>query len=259
MAALVVGIVAFLLGLVPVLGLLAGVAAVVLGIVAVRRSTRGVGTAWTFGLIGVIGGGLAVLAGLFTTALLVIGLVGGAGGGTSGTAAPAPPPTQSRPITPSPAPSRSASPRATPSSPGVPEPVAGEPGAAVAAADGVSCTVTNLTCGIATVGERTLVATAQGQYCVVDVTVANGADAPVRFSPTYTSAYADDVQFAPDTEASIYADVRGAYGPINPGQSQPSKIASDVPKDTSLDRIVLTSGYDTVTGEQDPGVSVSLS
>ena len=127
-AALVVGIVAFLIGLAPFLGLLAGAAAVVLGIVVLRRSRQGGGTARTFGLVGVIGGGLAVLASLATTVLFAIGLAA---------------------------------------------------------------------------------------------------------LPGDTAADAGEVQFAPSIDASIAADVDGAYGSIDPGQSQATKVACDLPADVT--------------------------
>ncbi|WP_258065344.1 Ltp family lipoprotein, partial [Rathayibacter sp. AY2B3] len=59
---LVVGIVAFLVGLVPVFGALVGIAAVVLGVLALRR-----GQSKAMSITGVVLGGLAVLASLLTT------------------------------------------------------------------------------------------------------------------------------------------------------------------------------------------------
>lgn len=257
-AALVVGIVAFLLGLVPFLGLLAGAAAVVLGIVVLRRGRHGAGagTARTFGLVGVIGGGLAVLAGLVTTVLFAIGLAGLGGlssGDTNtdtGTAAPAP--SASRPAAPSsPSPSASAS---SPSTPSEPEPVTGGPGEAVTAADGVAFTVTDLTCGLATVGQGEQSATAQGQFCVVDVSLTNGSKVPTRLTPSGVTAYADDVEFASDLYGNTYANTLEDLDPINPGQSQAGRVVFDVPEDVILDRVVLTT-----TDYDDPGVSISLS
>lgn len=68
-AALVVGIVAFLSGWVPIWGLIAGAAAVLLGILAlVRHQSKGLA------IPGLILGGLAILTSLVTTIFMVVGI-----------------------------------------------------------------------------------------------------------------------------------------------------------------------------------------
>jgi len=67
-AALIVGIVAFLSGWLPVWGLLVGVAAVVLGIIALKKSKANKG----FGITGVVLGGIAVLTSLVFTIFWVL-------------------------------------------------------------------------------------------------------------------------------------------------------------------------------------------
>ena len=67
-AALIVGIVAFLSGWVPVWGFLIGVAAIVLGIIALKKSKANKG----FGIAGVVLGGIAVLTGVIFTIFWVL-------------------------------------------------------------------------------------------------------------------------------------------------------------------------------------------
>jgi hypothetical protein len=78
-AALVVGIVAFLLGLLPIAGLLLGAGAIVLGVVALRRPNRK-----GLAILGLILGSVAALTSLVTTVALIAGL---ASGGSSADAA----------------------------------------------------------------------------------------------------------------------------------------------------------------------------
>lgn len=77
-AALVVGLVAALIGWVPFLGIAVAVGALVLGVVAVRRTRgrSGRGAATT----GLVGAALGLLAGIATTAVAVLLLADGAGG-----------------------------------------------------------------------------------------------------------------------------------------------------------------------------------
>ena len=70
-AALVVGIVAFLSGLVPVWGLMVGVAAIVLGAVAIKKSKTGKG----FGIAGIVLGAIGALTSLIFSAIWAIGLI----------------------------------------------------------------------------------------------------------------------------------------------------------------------------------------
>lgn len=85
-AALVVGIVSFVLGWLLVAGLVLGVAGVVLGVLSVRRGPAD----RTFGVIGLVLSSLATLTGLAVLALFVLGITGNLAGGRDG-AAPTPP------------------------------------------------------------------------------------------------------------------------------------------------------------------------
>ncbi|WP_104083094.1 hypothetical protein [Cryobacterium sp. Y11] len=70
LAALTVGIGAFVTGWIPILGLLLGIAGILLGILAIR--TPG---GKSFGLAGLIGSSLAVLTNMLVTMVIVVGLV----------------------------------------------------------------------------------------------------------------------------------------------------------------------------------------
>lgn len=78
-AALAVGAAAFLLGLVPFLGILLGGTAIVLGVIALQRHVPKL-----LPTLGIVGGSLALIASLLTTSLVLGGL------GSSDNAAPAP-------------------------------------------------------------------------------------------------------------------------------------------------------------------------
>jgi hypothetical protein len=69
-AALVTAVVAFLCGLLPVLGLILGAVGVVLGVLAKRRSSRP-----DFGLTALILSGVAIVANLVIDVIVVVSLV----------------------------------------------------------------------------------------------------------------------------------------------------------------------------------------
>ncbi|MBG6215478.1 MAG: SirB2 family protein [Cryobacterium sp.] len=77
LAALIVGISAFVTGWIPVLGLLLGITGIVLGILALRKHGRK-----GFGLMGLIGSALALLTNVLVISVIVISLVS-SGIGTS--------------------------------------------------------------------------------------------------------------------------------------------------------------------------------
>ena len=70
LAALIVGVSAFVTGWIPVLGLLLGIAGIILGILAVRKPGGKM-----FGRVGLIGSALAMLANVLVTSVIVISLV----------------------------------------------------------------------------------------------------------------------------------------------------------------------------------------
>lgn len=71
-AALVVGIVAFISGWVPFWGLVVGIAAVVLGILGIKKPSDKKGLA----IAGLVTGGLGALTGVIVTGLAIVGMIG---------------------------------------------------------------------------------------------------------------------------------------------------------------------------------------
>lgn len=76
-AALVVGIIAFLSGLAPIWGLIAGIVAIVLGVVALRKRQNK-----AMSIIGTVGGGIAAITSLIATIIMAVGF-GAAGSGST--------------------------------------------------------------------------------------------------------------------------------------------------------------------------------
>ena len=72
-ASLIVGIVAFMIGWVPFIGLLAGIVAVVFGVIAIKQKRGDNGLS----LAGIITGGFAFMTGLLVLMLMIIGLFTG--------------------------------------------------------------------------------------------------------------------------------------------------------------------------------------
>lgn len=116
-------------------------------------------------------------------------------------------------------------------------------------------TVTKLQCGLEQVGGE-YGSKAQGEFCVVSVTVKNVS--------TSAEAFADSSQkgtdaagntYDADSSASMAANTDGStfYENINPGNQVQGKIAFDVPKGTKLASIVLHESMYTA------GVKVPLS
>ncbi len=103
-----------------------------------------------------------------------------------------------------------------------------------AARDGkLQFTVNGVTCGKGTEGDGSLVATAQGQYCEVSLTVRNvGNDARV-FSGAFQEAKdSSGNTYRDDTEAEAYANGidQTFFNQINPGNEVKGVLIFDVPK-----------------------------
>ncbi|GAA1641196.1 DUF4352 domain-containing protein [Actinoplanes couchii] len=125
-----------------------------------------------------------------------------------------------------------------------------------AATDGkFEFTVTGMKCGQKQVGGR-FGSKAQGEFCVVSVTIKN--------TSTSAEAFADSSQKATDAAGNTYDVDSGAsmaanddgstfYENINPGNQVKGKIAFDVPAGTKLASIVLHESAFT------PGIKVPLS
>jgi hypothetical protein len=110
-AALIVGIAAFLFGLIPWFGLLLAIAAVILAVLALRKKQQR-----TFSLIGLILGGIALVTGIIVAIVFGIAVSNPSAGrapaalSASEPAAPTPAPTASQAPAPSPTPSETPAP-----------------------------------------------------------------------------------------------------------------------------------------------------
>ncbi len=103
-------------------------------------------------------------------------------------------------------------------------------------------TVTGMKCGIAVVGPADFGAKAQGQFCLVDVSVKNVGTTVEVFSDTSQKAYdAAGTEFTADSGAATWAnkDHSTFLESINPGNQVKGKLVFDVPEGTKLTSIVL--------------------
>jgi len=101
--------------------------------------------------------------------------------------------------------------------------------------------VKSVTCGKAQVGNSTLGKKAQGQFCLVAITVKNiGNEAQSLFGDNQTLFDTKGRKFSADTEAAIYVeDSKTLYEEINPGNSITGTLIYDVPKDAKPAKIEL--------------------
>jgi hypothetical protein len=90
--------------------------------------------------------------------------------------------------------------------------------------NGVDCTQTEL-------GDQYFGTKAQGQFCIVDLTVSNIGDEPQSFFGDNASLFnAQGQKFSADSEAGMYLDNSDSlYEEINPGNTLSSKVIFDVP------------------------------
>jgi hypothetical protein len=111
----------------------------------------------------------------------------------------------------------------------------GNPGIGEGAADGkFNFVVNGVDCTATEIGDEYLSTTAQGQFCIVDVTINNVGDkAQSFFGDNATLFNADGQEFSADSEAAIYLDDSSSlYEEINPGNTLASKVVFDVPAGT---------------------------
>ena len=111
-----------------------------------------------------------------------------------------------------------------------------------AAADGkFSFVVNGVECGTTEIGNEYLNTTAQGQFCIVDVTISNIGDEPQSFFGDNSKLYnAAGQEFSADSEAAIYLENSDSlYAEINPGNSLNSLVVFDVPADMTPASIEL--------------------
>lgn len=97
--------------------------------------------------------------------------------------------------------------------------------------------VKSIKCGEASVGtNQYLTKTAQGQYCLMSVSVKNiGNEKQSLFSANQKLLDAASKEYSADDTATLYAAPQGSswYSDINPGNSVEGTIVFDVPKDVT--------------------------
>lgn len=131
-----------------------------------------------------------------------------------------------------------------------PEQTAEETGAPAKVGDTVKAgnfqfVVSKPKCGVAAVGPQGFEQKAQGQYCIVPMTVENTGTEPEMFGDDKVTGYIGGSEYKADTMATMYAD-QEANGQsssflqnVNPGNSVKGSIVFDLPKDKSLDAVEL--------------------
>lgn len=112
---------------------------------------------------------------------------------------------------------------------------AGDAGIGQPAADGkFNFVVSGVDCSQTRIGNPNFGTDAQGQFCIVSLTVTNIGDEPQSFFGENATLFnAEGQQFSADTEASIYLENSASiYEEINPGNTLSSMVVFDVPAGT---------------------------
>lgn len=161
----------------------------------------------------------------FRLAAAVVGLA------VIGSLLPDAPTEQRAAASPSPSPSPSAGANAVPS----PESASDEPTSSrlgEPARDGqFEFVVSGIECGATKIGSQHFNTTAQGMFCVVELTITNVGDEPRSFSGENATLHnAADQEFSADSEAAFYLeDADPFYEEINPGNILRTQVVFDVP------------------------------
>jgi hypothetical protein len=117
------------------------------------------------------------------------------------------------------------------------------PGVGDEARDGkFGFTVTRVRCGIKKVGNDFLNARAQGQFCLVGLTVKNIGDEPQTMFSNDQKGFIGDTEYAADDTATIYVAKDGNspwLKEINPGNILTGTIVYDIPKGKKLTKLEL--------------------
>jgi hypothetical protein len=103
-------------------------------------------------------------------------------------------------------------------------------------------TVTKIQCGVAKVGDDVLGKTAQGQFCLVTVTVKNIGSQPQIFNGGDQKAHAPDgTTYGNSGDAELYAnkDTQTFLEQINPGNSVTGMLVFDIPKTATIKTLEL--------------------
>ncbi|GAA5199582.1 hypothetical protein GCM10023322_75510 [Rugosimonospora acidiphila] len=103
-------------------------------------------------------------------------------------------------------------------------------------------TVQKIQCGATKVGDSVLNKTAQGQFCMVTLKVANIGKEAQTFDDSSQKAYgADGAQFSADSTAGLYANSNDEtfLNQINPGNTVTGTVIFDIPKTAKLAKLEL--------------------
>ncbi|MFC0003509.1 DUF4352 domain-containing protein [Micromonospora siamensis] len=103
-------------------------------------------------------------------------------------------------------------------------------------------TVKSTKCGVAKIGDSTLGAKAQGQFCLVTMTVKNIGKEAQMFDGSSQKAYAaDGTEYSADGGAAIYANQNAEtfLNDINPGNQVSGVVVFDIPKSVKLTKLEL--------------------
>ena len=103
-------------------------------------------------------------------------------------------------------------------------------------------TVTGMKCGVAGVGPAHFGQKAQGEFCLLDVTIKNVGESAEVFADVSQNAYdAQGAEYASDSGAATWAnkDYSTFLETINPGNTVKGKLVFDVPKGAKLTSVVL--------------------
>jgi hypothetical protein len=97
--------------------------------------------------------------------------------------------------------------------------------------------VTAMSCGHSELINGILRSVPQGQFCVVDLRVANIGTEARQFADGSQKAYGPDgVQYSADTGAGVVANGNGnaVWNVINPGNSIAAKVVFDIPPTATI-------------------------
>jgi len=103
-------------------------------------------------------------------------------------------------------------------------------------------TVSGVQCGKTQVGNEVVNKTAQGQFCLVSMSVKNIGDKPQTFSDNYQKAKGTDgASYAADSEAGLYANENAQtfYTDVNPGNTVNGVVVFDVPPTATIATLEL--------------------
>jgi hypothetical protein len=104
---------------------------------------------------------------------------------------------------------------------------------------GYQFTVIKVTCGTRRIGGEN----AQGQFCLIKMSVKNVGKDPITFSEE-NQALVDTKgnQHSPDDEAWIYLEESDIWAEINPGNTLKTTVPFDIPKSAKPDHLLLMAG-----------------